>query len=109
MEIKGIDKNTAIVTEKTGDKNSPTEYRFDLVPPLALFSIAENLKKGAEKYGDHNWEKAGVEGIEKNINKAIIHLYAYLSGDRQDDHICHAATRLIFALKFFLDAEEDKK
>ena len=105
MEIKGIDRNTSIVIDTDGSKNSPTEYRFDLIPPLALFSIAENLMKGAAKYGEHNWEKAGAEGIEKNINKATIHLYAFLSGDRSDDHLCHAATRLMFALKFFIDEE----
>ena len=104
MEIKGVAKNTEIVQCKnvTGHQ-SPTYYRFDLLDAKAMFAIAENVAKGAEKYGEDDWR--GIP-IQDNINKALIHIYADLAGDTQDDHLTHAATRLIFALALRLAEEE---
>ena len=40
-----------------GSKSDAGKVRLDLLPPVYLFGPAEVLTRGAEKYGDRNWEK----------------------------------------------------
>jgi len=44
---------------------------------------------GAAKYSDYNWER-GMP-VSEMLNHAIAHIYAYLSGDRSEDHLAHAS------------------
>ena len=97
ISIKGVSKDTEIVEAELGckGKQSPTFYRFDLIDAKVLFNLAETLKTGADKYGENNWR----EIPEKNhVNRAMIHLWAYLDGDTQDDHLGHAFCRIMMAL-----------
>lgn len=90
-------KNTPIVPCEPGSKGlqSPTNYRLDLIPPEAIFSLGRILQTGAEKYGEDNWKEIPSRN---HINKALIHLYAYLAGDTQDEHLDHAFTRIAMAI-----------
>jgi len=103
--ISGVGPDAPIETLANGAKQSSSPYRLDLIPPLALLDVASILKAGAEKYGENNWR--GIS-IEDNINHALVHVYAYLSGDKQDNHLGHAACRLQFALELAI-IEEKKK
>lgn len=40
-----------------GRKNDTGKPRFDLLPPEALFHLADLYRRGAERYEDRNWEK----------------------------------------------------
>lgn len=93
-KIEGMGNTVPTYTNATGGKQSDIPYRFDLLPPLSLFKIAEILKKGAEKYGENNWHKIPVN---ENLNHALAHIISYLAGDRQEDHIRNAACRILFA------------
>jgi hypothetical protein len=84
-----------VVSNSVGAKQSDTPCRFDLLPPEAMFAIAEVLKQGADKYGEENWRGLTVRD---NINHAIQHLYGWLMGDTAEDHLAHAACRVLFAL-----------
>ena len=70
--------------------------RYDLISPVGLRRVAETCKEGAEKYSDFNWEK-GMP-IHDLLNHAIPHIYKYLSGDRTEDHLAHAAWNLMAAM-----------
>ena len=72
------------------------KQRYDLVSPIGLRRVAETCHEGAEKYSDFNWEK----GMPVNdiLNHAIAHLYQYLSGDRSEDHLAHAAWNCLAAM-----------
>ncbi|MDD3414846.1 MAG: DUF5664 domain-containing protein [Lachnospiraceae bacterium] len=94
--IKGVGKDAEIVVNENGGKQSKVDYRFDLLDPKAMFEITKVLKEGFDKYGsDENWRRIP---IKEHINHLIIHLYAYLAGDTQDEHLSHACCRAIFAL-----------
>jgi hypothetical protein len=88
-----------VPTAKDG-LQSEVNYRFDLVPPLALAKVAEVLHQGANKYGDNSWVK--LDDPTDHVSHALAHLYAFLAGDRQEgqpqDHLTHAACRILFAL-----------
>lgn len=93
--IRGVSTSAPIITNEKGAKQSDSPYRLDLVDPKALLAIGAVLKEGAAKYGEENWR--GID-LNDHINHALVHIYAYLAGDTSDDHIEHAATRMIFAL-----------
>ena len=82
----------------TGAVRSDTveEFRYDLVSPIGLREVARACAEGAEKYGDWNWEK----GMPANdlLNHAIAHIYGFLSGDRSEPHLGHAAWNLLAAI-----------
>lgn len=78
-----------------GGRQSKVPYRCDLLPPKAILSVAEILYAGAVKYGENNWHNITVAD---NVNHALGHLYLWLDGDTSEDHLSHAACRILFAL-----------
>lgn len=84
------------VTFATGAVRGAVQTRYDLISPIGLRRVAETCHEGAEKYGDHNWEK-GMQ-VSVMANHAIAHLYKYLSGDRSEDHLAHAAWNCLGAM-----------
>ena len=64
-------------------------YRLDLVPAEGLIRAGVAAAHGAEKYGEHNWQK-GMP-LSEFINHLLVHIYKYLAGDRTEDHLGHAA------------------
>lgn len=85
------------VAYSTGAVRSPDREgeRYDLISPVGLRRIAQTCHEGAQKYSDYNWEK-GMP-ISDMLNHAISHIYSYLSGDRVEDHLAHAAWNLLGA------------
>ena len=62
--------------------------RFDLVYWPVIKRWADHMAKGAVKYGAHNWKKAeGIEEAERFRSSLLRHLYQYLHGDREEDHL----------------------
>lgn len=78
-----------------GGLQSLLNLRFDLLDTKAIFQLAGILDYGAKKYGENNWRKISVES---HLNHALVHIFAYLQHDTQDDHLGHAFCRLMFAL-----------
>ena len=70
--------------------------RYDLISPIGLAAVAAACAEGAAKYGDYNWEK----GMPANdmLNHALRHIYLFLSGDRCEDHLGHAAWNVMAAI-----------
>ena len=56
--------------------------RFDLLPPEALYALAEHYGKGAEKYSERNWEL----GTDWNVPFASMmrHAIAWQAGEDHD-------------------------
>jgi hypothetical protein len=82
----------------TGAVRSDTveAFRYDLVSPIGLREVARTCAEGAAKYGDWNWEK-GMP-VHDLLNHAIAHLYQFLSGDRNEPHLGHAAWNVLAAI-----------
>jgi Domain of unknown function (DUF5664) len=78
--------------------------RFDLliperVPYSAQFltRIAEHMAKGAQKYGDRNWEKADSEKeLERARESAFRHFMQWYAGERDEDHAAAVFFNLLF-------------
>lgn len=96
--ILGVEPDAPVVENENGGKQSDTPYGFHLLPISALFDAAKVAKYGADKYGETfaNLNYTKIDTIE-HLNHAIQHIYAFLAGDKQDDHLGHAIVRLMFA------------
>jgi hypothetical protein len=70
--------------------------RYDLISPIGLRRLAETYAEGAQKFGAFNWEN-GMP-VTDLLNHAIAHVYKFLSGDRAEDHLAHAAWNLLGAI-----------
>ena len=59
--------------------------RYDLCSPLAQKRLADIFEAGARKYSDRNWEK-GIP-LSRFIDSAMRHIFQYLEGRRDEDHL----------------------
>lgn len=66
----------------TGAEKGSKLARFDLIPPEALWGIAEVFGRGARKYADRNWEKGYKWGL--SVAALQRHLYSWLMGESLD-------------------------
>lgn len=98
-KVAGVGKDTPVVTNELGGRQSDLPYRADLFPPAAFLAVCRVLKGGADKYGPDNWRRVTVA---EHLNHAITHLFAFLAGDGQDDHLEHAACRVAMGLEIKL-------
>lgn len=97
-KIEGLGVDEPLTENEHGGKQSDSPYGFHMLPAHAVFAAAKTAKYGADKYGetfdDRNYTKIPPED---HVNHAVQHLYAYLAGDRQDEHLAHAIVRTMFA------------
>ena len=70
--------------------------RYDLITPIGLKRLAQHYANGAVKYGDRNWEKG--QPISRYVDSAIRHLYAFLDGGRDEDHLAATAWNALAAI-----------
>ncbi len=87
-----------------GKRYNQGKLRYDLLPPHPIEEIVKVLTKGAEKYGDHNWQK-GMEW-NKVIASMKRHIAAFEKGEDYDNesgllHMAHAATNALFLLEYY--------
>lgn len=69
---------------------------WELITPIGMRRLAATCQEGASKYSAYNWEKGmGIRGL---LRHAIRHSYLYLSGDRSEDHLAHAAWGFMAAM-----------
>lgn len=104
-KVDGVGKDAPTKTNAHGGKQSDSPYRTDLLQPLAMLHLAKIMKYGAEKYGDNNWHAIPTA---EHLNHAMTHLFAHLAGDTQDDHLGHAAWRVVSALEQVLSGRDGK-
>lgn len=95
VKIEGAGKESPTHENSRGGKQSNIPYRFDLIDGPALAAMANVLSEGAQKYGEDNWR---LIDINDHLNHLLMHTYAFLAGDTQDDHLSHILCRATFAL-----------
>jgi hypothetical protein len=94
--IEGVGPDAPLVENAAGGKQSASPYRCDLLPAKAVLEVAKVFAYGATRYAPNNWRKIGRQD---HINKSLTHLLSYLAGDRSDDHLGHAACRVLMAIE----------
>jgi hypothetical protein len=93
--LDGFDDETQVVeTNDKGGKASKLPYAMTSIDPRALLSLAAAMAKGNDRHGRDNWR---LVNTDEHLNHALSHIYAWLAGDRQEDHLGHAFTRMMMA------------
>lgn len=69
------------------------DFRFDLIPAVALKRIAKIFAEGGKIHGDRNWEKG--QPVEVVLNHGIGHLQEWMSGCRKEDHLAKMAWAML--------------
>lgn len=72
------------------------DARYDLISPIGLRALAKTYAEGAKKFGPFNWEN-GMPATDM-INHALTHIYKFLEGNRDEDHLGHAAWNILGAV-----------
>lgn len=72
------------------------DVRYDLITPIGLRALAKTYAEGAAKFGAHNWEN-GMPAADM-LNHAISHIFSFLGGNRNEDHLGHAAWNVLGAI-----------
>lgn len=88
-----VDCGTGALRETEAGKG-----RFDLIPPESMMRIARWYEQGSEKYGDRNWEK-GIP-VSRCLSAAFRHLYKYLAGWDDEDHLAAVAWNVMAIMWF---------
>lgn len=67
--------------------------RYDLLPSFAIPRLAGVYERGAEKYGDRNYEK-GIP-LSRYLDSGLRHLFQVISGATDEDHAAQAAWNIL--------------
>lgn len=59
--------------------------RYDLIPAFPIHLLAQLYERGAEKYGDRNWEKGQPLSVYRD--SSMRHGFFFQGGDRSEDHL----------------------
>jgi len=93
----------------TGGEKGQKLARFDLIPEIPLYALAEQYGRGAAKYDDNNWRR----GVPWSISFAALnrHLWSFWNGENIDpemgSHHLDAVAWHAFALREFVESHPE--
>jgi hypothetical protein len=99
-----------VIDPDTGGEKGKKLARFDLIPTLPLWLLAEHYGKGAEKYSERNYERGYAWSL--SYGAAQRHLNLFWDGEDVDPengglHLIAAAWHC-FALVLFMSTHPEK-
>lgn len=77
-------------------ENKTGKGRCDLLPMCALIRLSKHYENGSADHGERNWEK-GLP-MHSFLDSAIRHLFKYVDGQTDEDHLCAAAWNILGAM-----------
>ena len=104
--MEGLGTDLKISVNDKGGKQHIRPYRAQAIPPKAMLALANVRYIGHEELGYEDDNYKSID-LEEHLGRALTHIYAYLAGDRSNEHLSHALCRLAFAVEMEKDADED--
>ena len=77
-------------------ENKTGKGRCDLLPMCALIRLSKHFEAGTEAHGERNWE-LGIP-IHSFMDSALRHLFKYIDGAIDEDHLAAAAWNIMCAM-----------
>ena len=104
----GLSDDLEIKTNESGGKQHDRPYRSEALFFRALMAIS-SLRHDAvvnKGYEDENYK---LIPKREHIGRALTHIFAYMAGDKSNDHLCHAACRVLMALELELEEKDNDR
>lgn len=108
VNMNGLDDNQKVIKNDNGGIQHERPYRSEALFFKALLAVSHVrydavVNKG---YADDNYK---LIPMDEHIGRALTHIFAYKAGDKSNDHLAHAATRILMALELSLENEASDK
>lgn len=105
MEGMTSTPDTRMTVNENGGKQHFRPYRMQAIPPKAIMAVGKVRYEGHDIHGyeDDNYKSIP---LEDHLGRALSHIFSYLDGDTSNDHLSHAACRLLMALELELEKGE---
>ena len=84
FNIKDSGERREFATGSVRDRGD-LKPRPDFISPFALLEVGEHMRKGAVKYGPHNWQLG--QPFSEMTASLYRHLLQWMIGDTEENHL----------------------
>lgn len=91
-----MDRNVHTFESGAIREDNTNKGRCDLLPMCALIRLSKYFQDNLGNHPERNWEK-GIP-IHSYIDSALRHLFKYVDGRTDEDHLCAASWNVLCAM-----------